>query len=205
MEASKKVRAADPAVDDFRSIYEREFGFVWTCLRRFGIPPRNLPDVTHDVFLATLRSLPSFDTSRPLRPWLTGVAFRVASDYNRLAQNKRELLDAYPEVLPDARILPDQHAEEAERWGHIDRALQTLEMRFRGVIVMHDFMGYSGSEIAKTLGIPIKTVFSRLRTARARFIMSARANLGSPHLLEPLPVPLPASLPVLEPRRRKGS
>ena len=35
----------------FRAIYDREFDYVWHSLRRLGIPARDLPDVTHDVFL----------------------------------------------------------------------------------------------------------------------------------------------------------
>jgi RNA polymerase sigma-70 factor, ECF subfamily len=166
-------------MEALREIYEREFDFVWTCLRRLGIPPRNLPDVTHDAFLAVSRGLPNFDPTRPMRPWLAGVCFRVASDYLRLSRNSQELLDAYPESIPDSRSLPDRGAEAAEQWRYIEAGMATLTLGLRGVLVMHDFLGYSGSEVARTLGIPLKTVFSRLRSARTRIVLSTRALRGA--------------------------
>jgi DNA-directed RNA polymerase specialized sigma24 family protein len=39
--------------------------------------------------------------------------------------------------------------------------------------VMHDFSGHLARDVARELNIPVKTVFSRLRTARARFLVAA--------------------------------
>ena len=36
---------------DFPRLFASEFGYVFHTLRRLGIPERDLPDVTHDVFL----------------------------------------------------------------------------------------------------------------------------------------------------------
>ena len=87
------------ALDD---IYEREFRYVWQGLRRLGIPPRDLPDVTHDVFVTVFLNLHKYDRARPLRPWLFGVTFRVASDHLSLSRNKREVLEVAPEPVSSA-------------------------------------------------------------------------------------------------------
>ena len=71
------VSAVDEGREAFRAIYDREFDYVWHSLRRLGIPARDLPDVTHDVFVKLHRSLVNYDTTRPFRPWLFGVLFRV--------------------------------------------------------------------------------------------------------------------------------
>src|SRR5689334_8515619 len=74
----------------FRAIFEAEFAYIFNTLRRLGVREPDLEDVTHDVFITVNRLLSEFDPSRPLRPWLFGFAFRVASDYRRLARHIRE-------------------------------------------------------------------------------------------------------------------
>jgi RNA polymerase sigma-70 factor, ECF subfamily len=168
-----------PPLSDFRALYERELTFVWNHLRRLGVRPSNLPDVTHDVFFVTFRNLAKYDQTLPFRPWLFGIVFRVARDHLRLRRNIYEIPCDEP-AERDHRQLPDELAVESEQRSIVDRALERLDLRFRVVVVMHDFAGHSAREVADTLDIPIKTVFSRLRIARARLIMGARQLTGRP-------------------------
>ena len=92
----------------FRELYAREFDYVWHSLRRLGLPPRELEDATHDVFLVVHQRLDQYDPTRPLRPWLFGIAFRVAADERRRA--RRSELQADPPELPDAAAGPEQQA-----------------------------------------------------------------------------------------------
>jgi RNA polymerase sigma-70 factor (ECF subfamily) len=158
----------EPPLSDvahFSAIYTREFHYVWWNVRRLGIPPRDLPDVTHDVFLVVLKNLWKFDDCRPFRAWLFGVLFRVTSDHLRLARNHREILDLPPE-LSDGAPLPDATAETQEQWRIVSEALATLDVRHRAVLIMHDFDGHTGRDIAHMLGVSLKTVYNRLYAAR---------------------------------------
>lgn len=159
---------ACPSVD-FREIYERHFEYVWAGLRRLGIPSRDLPDVTHDVFLVVHRNLFKYDETRPLRPWLFGVLARVASDHLRLARNRLELLSETAEPLATGST-PEAEAALREQWRILDSALDTLPPHHRVVLVMHDLVGHSAREVSNALGIPFKTVYSRLHAARARVL-----------------------------------
>ena len=75
----------------FRALYEEHFNYVWFTLRRHGVRARDLEDLTHDVFVACARAWDRYDTDRPLRPWLHGIAFRVASDHRRRGQVANEV------------------------------------------------------------------------------------------------------------------
>jgi RNA polymerase sigma-70 factor, ECF subfamily len=156
----------------FAAIYAAELAFVWRSVRRLGVPARDLPDVTHDVFVTVFRNLWKYDATRELRPWLFGVLMRVVSDHMRLARHRHEALDTPPDVA-DRAPRPDERAETSERWHLVDRALATIDLPHRAVLVMHDFEGHRGPTIARTLGIHPKTVYSRLRTARRRFLAAA--------------------------------
>jgi len=142
-------------------------------LRRLGVTEADLPDVTQDVFVTVYRRLPTFDRNRPIRPWLFGVAFRVAADHLRLSRHKRE-------VLPDVRVEtedptpgPDDALLGQQARALARRALTHLDIRHRTVLVMHDLWDQPANEIAQALKIPLKTVYTRLRIARERFTAAA--------------------------------
>jgi RNA polymerase sigma-70 factor (ECF subfamily) len=164
---------------EFTAIYKRELRFVWENVRRLGVPARDLPDVTHDVFVAVFKNLWKYDGQRPLRPWLFGVLFRVTSDHLRLARNQREVLDIAPDVV-DGAPLPDTWAEAREKWRLVDEALASLDARRRAVLIMHDFEGHTGREIAQALGVSLKTVFSRLYAAREHLLHAATRTTFEP-------------------------
>lgn len=165
MPPQKEQRPRSAAARALHDIYEREFRYVWQGLRRLGIPPRDLPDVTHDVFVTVFLNLHKYDRARPLRPWLFGVIFRVASDHLSLGRNRREVLELAPEPVSPAPP-SDVTLQTRQEWMIVDQALLALDVDRRAVLIMHDFDGHTGQEIADTLGIPLTRVFGRLRSAR---------------------------------------
>jgi RNA polymerase sigma-70 factor (ECF subfamily) len=56
----------------------------------------------------------------------------------------------------------------AERRARVQRALVALPIESRQVVVLRHFAGLSYDEIAEAVGIPAKTVKSRLYSARQR-------------------------------------
>src|SRR5215471_968183 len=63
--------------------FQRELDYIHRTLRRLGAPPSEVEDLAQDVFLALRRSWPQYDPNRPLRPYLFGIAFRIASAHHR--------------------------------------------------------------------------------------------------------------------------
>jgi RNA polymerase sigma-70 factor (ECF subfamily) len=151
---------------DLPTIYRSEFAYVWKTLRRLGAPPSDLEDLAHDVFVVVHRHLGDYDPSRPLRPWLFGIALRVVSDFRRLGRNLREVAAERIDVV-DKAPSPDQRMEEVEARAFLMRALDTLDLDRRAVFVMHAFDEMPVPEIAAALSIPLNTAYSRLRLARA--------------------------------------
>jgi RNA polymerase sigma-70 factor (ECF subfamily) len=150
---------------DFQSLYKQEFGYAWSTLRRLGVRESDLPDLAHDLFIVVFRHLADYDPSRPVRPWLFGIAFRVVSDYRRSARFAREALGDAPDVVDRAPPIDDQIAERQAR-AAVMRVLDALDMDRRAVLVMHDIDGHAVPEIAAALAIPVPTAYSRLRLAR---------------------------------------
>ena len=155
------------------AIYEAEVSFVWRSLRRLGVREADLEDVTHDLFIVVQRKLPDRDPARPVRPWLFGFAYRVASDYRKSGRVRREQLDEVAE-LPDPAPPADEQLAAREAQALILEALEALTLEARAVFVMHDLDGCSMPEIAEALGEGLNTMYSRLRLARRRFTDAVR-------------------------------
>jgi RNA polymerase sigma-70 factor (ECF subfamily) len=160
--------AAPAEMPDFGDLFSKEFDYVWFTLRRLGVPPRDLEDVAHDVFMHVHKHLADYDARRPIRAWLFGFAYRVASDYRRLARHRLEQLDAQPEIEDRAPSVVDQ-VERKQMLDIASAALDELELGRRAVFILHDVEGLSAPEIAETLNIPLNTAYSRLRLARKQF------------------------------------
>jgi RNA polymerase sigma-70 factor (ECF subfamily) len=159
--------------EEFTAMYRREFPYVWHTLRRLGVPTRDVPDVTHDVFMAVFRRFDTFDKSRPLRPWLFGVAFRVAGNHLRLSRNANELIADAIEVA-DSAPGADERLVDRQNQEIVNEGLMALDLDRRAVLIMHDIDGHPAPEISAALAVPLKTVYSRLRLAREDFVSAVR-------------------------------
>ena len=169
----------DPATDDheaqFREIFAKEFSYVWNTLRRLGIPERELEDVAQDVFMTVDALLPDCDVSRPMRPWLFGVSYRIALRHRGLARYRREQLNDEPlESTPDERPAPDELVDRTRDRVLVQKAIGRIEIHRRAVFVLCELDGCTVPEVANALGIPLNTAYSRLRLAREEFVAAVR-------------------------------
>jgi RNA polymerase sigma-70 factor (ECF subfamily) len=169
--------AQAPSLSD---IYDSHFGYVWTILRRLGVWDRDLEDAVHDVFIVVHRRLADFDPARPVRPWLAGIATRVASEFRRRARNRREVVSEDTEMeAASVHQRPTPSAEDnladKEKRLLVQKGLEALDEDRRAVLVLHDIEGHAMPDIAASLEVNVNTLYARLRAARAEFAMAVRA------------------------------
>jgi RNA polymerase sigma-70 factor (ECF subfamily) len=167
MDLAPGFRAA--IVTDERSCidaFQREFNYLCRVLRRLGVRSEDLEDDLHEVFLVLNRKWADFDASRPLRPYLFGIAFRVVAARKRRQQ--REVVELFEETAGDA-VHPDEALEAARTRDLVLAALSRIPLKRRAVFVMHDIDEVPMREIAEALSFPLFTGYSRLRKARREF------------------------------------
>ncbi|MFH0900960.1 MAG: sigma-70 family RNA polymerase sigma factor [Pseudomonadota bacterium] len=162
------------ALPDFTVLYQEQFAYAFRTLRRLGVHPNDLEDLAHEVFVVVYRRLADYDATRPIRGWLFGIAYRVAAEYHRRGRGRRRNTMPMDDVVDD-KPTPDAQLVLSEERALVIRALEALDLDKRAVFVMHDIDGQSAPEIAATLAIPLNTVYSRLRLARAKFEAAVRA------------------------------
>lgn len=169
---SKPVAPCREELLVFHRLFEREFSYVYNTLRRLGVRSMDLDDVTHDTFLKVQRSLSAYDRSRPLRPWLFGVAARAAADYRRLARHRWTGEEAADIIDPAPG--PEERASAREALALVAVALQALPIERRAVFILHVLDGCSIPEVAESMEIPVNTAYSRLRLAKEEFVVAMR-------------------------------
>lgn len=158
--------SAPARVVSIEAVFREQIGFVCNLLLRLGVREADVEDAAHDVFVTFHRKIADYDPARPVRAWLAGIAVRVASDHRRRAHHRREVHAVAIEPIDD-RPRADDEVEQRELRRMLIDALEDVREERRPVLVLHDIEGIAAPEIAAALSIPLNTVYSRLRLARA--------------------------------------
>ena len=154
-----RVSSDEACLDAFR----RELSYIRRTFHRLGAPFSETEDLVQELFLVLRRTWDEYDQNRPLRPYLFGIAFRIASGYRR--KHAREVTYGVFSVA-DPRPGPDQLLESNESRALLLEALDQIPLPRRAVLVMHELDHVPVTEVAAALSIPRFTVYSRLRKAR---------------------------------------
>lgn len=161
----------------FVACYEQDFAWLYRLLQRLGIAAGAIEDLAQEVFATAFERWNDFDTTRPVRPWLMGIAYRKMLDHNRKASTTRE------SALEDTRephtdVHPEELASRSQGLSVALAILESLSLEQRAIFVMHELEGWGMPEVAATLEVPLNTAYSRLRLARQKFNTLAEAARG---------------------------
>jgi RNA polymerase sigma-70 factor, ECF subfamily len=146
-------------------LYRAHASFVERVLRRSGVASRDLADATQDVFVVAHRKLADFEGRSSPRTWLYRIAWNVASEYRRRAFRRRELLDDSLDAGGEAPCAHEDFEKQRSLGALLD-AIDRLEADKREALICHELEEQPMHAVAKRLGIPLKTAFSRLYAAR---------------------------------------
>ena len=166
----------------FRAMYDAHLDFVWRNLRRLGVSEADAEDRTQEVFVVAHRRFEEFeDRGHGPRAWLFQIVLRVASDARRHRRRHPEDPDG---GLAMGRASIDATQQDAvlrrEQLSRLDAALDTIDVGRRAVLVLHEIEEMTAPEIAQVLGIPLNTVYSRLRVARTELEEALRRQEERP-------------------------
>ena len=149
----------------------RELDYVHRTLRRLGTSPSETDDLAQEVFLVLRKCWTAYDPERPLRPYLFGIAFRIAVAHHR--KSNRELAFEVVEVS-DTAPRPDDALQSKQARALVLAALEYIPLPRRAVLLMHELDDVPVEDVASALGIPRFTVYSRLRKARRELEVAVR-------------------------------
>ncbi|HEV7753827.1 MAG TPA: sigma-70 family RNA polymerase sigma factor [Baekduia sp.] len=150
----------------FEMIYERHstaaFSLAYRMVGRRGAAE----DVVQEAFLSLWRSGARYDHTRgSVRTWVLGIVHHRAIDALRrsMVHDKRRASDEGIEERFEAKERTDVQAARREEATEVRSALATLPEEQSKAIELAYFGGFSHSEIANMLEMPIGTVKGRIR------------------------------------------
>jgi RNA polymerase sigma-70 factor (ECF subfamily) len=155
----ERCRQGDP--DAFEPIVERYQRLLFTVALRMLGNHDEANDAAQNAFVKAYEKLDTFDASRRFFSWIYRILLNECLNVRR---------DRHPheQLTPELATVdsPVEQLENAERRRRVQAAVRDLPHEQREVIVLRHFTELSYDEIAEVLGIPAKTVKSRLHTAR---------------------------------------
>ena len=155
--------------------FDRELEYVFETLRRLGAAPSEIEDLAQELFVVLHRNWPTLDTTRPWRPYLFGVAFRIVCAHRR----RRARETPHPALdIEDGTLGPEGALQAKESVAVLSAALERLPLPRRAVVIMHDLDGIGISEVARRLSISRFGAYARLRKGRNELAVAVRRLLN---------------------------
>ncbi|HEX6666990.1 MAG TPA: sigma-70 family RNA polymerase sigma factor [Solirubrobacterales bacterium] len=159
------VGEKDP--EAFEVFYDRHGGVAYSLAYRIVGERGAAEDVTQEAFISIWRSGARFDPTRgSVRSWLLSVVRNRAIDFLRSKAGKAPKLAFDDDAILEQRPAEEQTEEEAmrrETASEVRGVLGQLPGEQSKVIQLAYFGGFSQSEIAQMLGVPLGTVKGRMR------------------------------------------
>jgi len=140
--------------------YERP---IYNIALRMLRNPEDARDVVQIVFVRVFEKLHQFDFEHKFYSWIYRIAINESIDILNGRSREAPLEDEGDLAFERT---PLEECDDAERGGALQAAIMSLAPDYRAVIVLRHFVDRSYQEMAEILGIPEKTVKSRLFTAR---------------------------------------
>lgn len=151
--------------DALAALYARYGGALFAYLVRLVDDRSVAEEVLQDTLVAVWKSAGTFEGRSSVLTWLVGIARRQAHNAGRRRSLPRA--DAAElETLAAAEPEPEDAALASANRDEIARALARLSPLHREAIVLAFVHGLSYEEMARTVGVPIGTIKSRLSNAK---------------------------------------
>ena len=159
------IGAKDP--DAFEVFFDRHGGVAYSLAYRIVGERGAAEDVTQEAFISIWRSGARYDAARgSVRTWMLGIVRNRAIDALRSKASGAPKLNFDDDSILEHRPAPERTESEAlrrETAEEVRGALDELPGEQSKVIELAYFGGFSHSEIAGMLGVPLGTVKGRMR------------------------------------------
>jgi len=167
-EVVRKVQEGDTL--SFGLLVERYEEKLKRYARKFLMGSEDTEDLVQDVFLHTYENIQGVDTERKFSSWIYRIAHNTFVNALRKRENYRKGFLHFDTILPALRAkeTADDETIRSEEKALVERTLDSIDQKYREVLVLYYVEELSYEEIADVLGIPIATVGVRLKRGRER-------------------------------------
>lgn len=141
-------------------------------------------DIAQTAFVKVAERVHQFDETRPFAPWFFRI---IVNDALKLARKQKQHMSLegssepvaqLVEWLTDSHPLPEQILEQKEIHQHLLKAIQSLPLEQRAVVVMRYFLDLSEADMSIKMDRPPSTIKWWLRIARKRLRILIDSSQG---------------------------
>lgn len=143
----------------FEAFYNRHWQYLYRLCFTYMKSQADTEDCVEDVFVKVLNGDIEFNDEVHERKWLTVTAINLCKD--RLKSYSRKNVRSL-----DDEAMPEIAAPDSEDHSDVLQAVMELPEKYKDVILLYYYDGYSTDEMAKMLGRPPSTIRNQLRDAR---------------------------------------
>jgi len=146
----------------FNLLIEKYGNLVWSIGRKFLYKESDVEDAVQEVFIAIWKAAEKFDHTKASEvTFISMIARRRFIDYLRKVSKHRNLQSIDEDNGQE--LFKESILNESTDLQLIKDAIGTLEIADQELLNLSVYQGYSHSEIAKLLNIPLGTVKTRIR------------------------------------------
>lgn len=168
--------ADDTALADLMQRWERP---VKALIARMVLNTAEAEELAQETFVRIWQHRGRFDTTKPFKPWILGIAANLARNRLRWWRRRPSIqLDEWMKIEPP--VATDQpegtnRLEQQERAAAVRDAIARLPVDLREALILFQYERMSYIEIASAVGATPKAVENRLARARAKLRPALRA------------------------------
>jgi RNA polymerase sigma factor (sigma-70 family) len=152
----------------FEELVRRYQDPVYGMALRFVGSTSDAQDVAQEAFLRAFRGIAGFKGEARFSTWLYRITYNLCADWLRRQRKpgRRPAPFTEAEEVADDRVDLEEGLLAREEREKVRRALDGLDEIYRSVILLLYYQRLSYEQIAGVLGVPVKTVETRLYRAR---------------------------------------
>jgi RNA polymerase sigma factor (sigma-70 family) len=148
-------------------LFDRHEPDLRRFIGRLGVNASDIDDIVQATFLELLRAAARFDPAFSVKGFVFGLATILVRRHRRSLSRATAFLFAFRSVSSKDSVPSVEGAfENDEELRRFQRAFERLSLKKREVFTLIVLEGVSGEEVARALGIPVNTVWTRLHHAR---------------------------------------
>ena len=194
MERTEALLIADLCEGDetaLAPLVERYKRMVYRLAMQITKNHADADDVMQETFIKVYRSIRTFRKDAAFETWLYRITVNEALNFVKRRERQRtSTLETASEADYEASTRyraqlandPHAHAEKVELRHHVTEAVNSLPLKHRTVVILHEFEGLTHAEIASILNCSEGTVRSRLHYARKKLRTLLQSYVDANHV-----------------------
>ncbi|MGE8057080.1 sigma-70 family RNA polymerase sigma factor [Bacillus mycoides] len=149
----------------YSELYDKTIQEVYKTAHFLIEDKTDVGDIVQEIYIQLYESLRKYDSEKPFRPWLIGLAIKQIHSYRRKRWMRLRIIKKAEEQRKPVQV--DFSSDVVSKISNqkLIELIHKLPYKLKQVIILRYLHDYSQEEVAQILHIPIGTVKSRIHAA----------------------------------------